>query len=188
MLDYNSNKRNLSIVARLDWLLIGLAVTSSLIGIIILYSGSEAGESLAIRNIFWLIISLIVMFVMAFTNYQKLGSYAFVIYILGIILLILVLIPFIGTKVKGARSWIRFLGLGFQPEYTPIMFAEMIRNNITFSKDTRTMKNALKMDNQFNALVGKKSVTKSAYFARFGRSKQPTSRSIRKPLHELLIK
>ncbi len=102
-------------VGRLDWFTIILAVLCSLIGIFTLYGGSELGEDKAMKSLVWLFIGLIVMFTLAFTNYQSLGSYAFIIYAIGVALLILVLIPFIGTKVKGARSWIRILGFGFQP-------------------------------------------------------------------------
>lgn len=96
---------------------------------------------------------------------------------------------FIESGQVAMRLWLTCeqLELGFQPEYTPIMFAEMVRNNIPFSKDSRTMKNALTMDDKFKALIGEENVTNSAYFARFGRSKPATARSIRKPLTDLLI-
>jgi len=88
------------------------------------------------------------------------------------------------------RLWLTFehLGLGFQPEYTPIMFAEMVRNNIDFSQDIRTMNNVKMMNNQLEAFLGEKNTLNSAYLARYGRSTSVKSRSIRKPLVELLIK
>lgn len=96
---------------------------------------------------------------------------------------------FIESGKVAMRLWLTCekLGLGFQPEYTPIMFAEMVRNKITFSTDTSTMQNAVTMDNKFKTLIGEENVRNSAYFSRFGRSKPATARSIRKPLADLLI-
>lgn len=102
-------------IPRLDWLCITAAVGAVLMGILSLYGGGGYGEVLAIKKTVWLVLGLILMFSLATVNYQRLGFYSVVIYAVGIFLLLLVLIPFIGTKVKGARSWIRFFGFGFQP-------------------------------------------------------------------------
>ncbi len=102
-------------VGRIDWLAILFAVGATLIGIVTLYGGGGAGEDLAIKKIIWLFIGLGFMFFFAFFNYQKLGSYSAIIYIVALLVLVATLLPFIGTKVKGARAWIRFFGFGFQP-------------------------------------------------------------------------
>lgn len=102
-------------ISRLDWFLIILAVSASLIGVATLMGGGENGEPLAVRKIVWLSLGVIVMLAFAFVNYQSLGSYAAVIYIAAILVLLFTLVPFIGTKINGARSWIRFFGFGFQP-------------------------------------------------------------------------
>lgn len=101
--------------SRLDWVSIILAVTATLIGVAVLYGGGVTGEDLAQRKIIWLILCIIVMLVFANINYQLLGSFAPIIYAVGIFILLMVLIPFIGKEVKGARSWIRLGPLGFQP-------------------------------------------------------------------------
>jgi rod shape determining protein RodA len=101
--------------SRLDWVSIILAVTASLIGVAVLFGGGVTGEDLAQRKIIWLILCIIVMLVFANINYQLLGSFAPIIYAVGILILLMVLVPFIGKEVKGARSWIRFGPLGFQP-------------------------------------------------------------------------
>lgn len=100
---------------RIDWISVILAVVASLIGIMVLFGGGGQGEVLAAKKIVWLIIGLIFMFAFAFFNYQQLGSFAAIIYAVGIFLLLVTLVPFIGAKVKGARSWIKFFGMGFQP-------------------------------------------------------------------------
>ena len=87
------------------------------------------------------------------------------------------------------RLWLTFqkLGFGFQPEHTPVMFAELHRNDTHFSKDKRATQNAKKMDDNFKQLIGEEKVACSIYLARVGRSSLPTSRSLRKKLNELII-
>ena len=101
--------------SRLDWVSIFLAVAATLIGVAVLYGGGITGEDLAQRKLIWLILCIVAMLVFANINYQLLGSFAPIIYAVGIFLLLLVLVPFIGKEVKGARSWLRIGGLGFQP-------------------------------------------------------------------------
>lgn len=87
------------------------------------------------------------------------------------------------------RFWLtcQKLGLGFQPEHTPVMFAELMRNNTPFSKDDRANNNAKKMDDIFKSLIGEDKVNRSVYLARVGRAPLPVSRSIRKELSDLII-
>ncbi|MDH4262514.1 MAG: rod shape-determining protein RodA [Spirochaetia bacterium] len=98
---------------RIDWSMIFFALAASLIGVLTIYGGSTSGEVLAKRQLVWLAIGIIMMFAFAFINYQNLGSYASIIYGVGVLLLVITLI--IGTEVKGAKSWLRIKGLGFQP-------------------------------------------------------------------------
>lgn len=102
-------------VTRLDWVSISLALAATIIGIIVLYGGGVTGEDLARKKLIWLALCLVVMLVLANVNYQLLGSFAPIIYAGGIFLLILVLVPFIGKQVKGARSWFGLFGISFQP-------------------------------------------------------------------------
>ncbi|WP_440903455.1 hypothetical protein ACMZOO_11365 [Catenovulum sp. SX2] len=90
------------------------------------------------------------------------------------------------------RIWLTTdsLGLGFQPEHTPIMFAEYFRDGIDFTeneKDNRAIKNATKMDAYFKSLYGEKKVEQIIYIARLGRSKPPQARSVRKELQDLML-
>lgn len=87
------------------------------------------------------------------------------------------------------RLWLtcQKLNLGFQPEHTPVMFAELQRNNTPFSTDERAINNAKRMDDKFKQLIGEQSVAESVYLARVGRAKHPTARSIRKELSDLII-
>lgn len=95
--------------------------------------------------------------------------------------------------IRVGKSLIRFwlkateLGLGFQPEHTPIIFSELIRNKIHFTDDKRANKNATKMDLKLKAFVGDNTVERAVYMGRVGRSKPPTSRSTRMKLDELIV-
>jgi len=100
---------------RIDWTLVIFSISAALIGALSLYGGGGLGETLAIKHLIWLFVGIILMFIFTFVNYQKIGSYALVLYGIGIFLLLITLIPGIGTKIKGAQSWIRFFGMGFQP-------------------------------------------------------------------------
>jgi len=121
-------------IGRLDWFSIILALAASLFGIMTLYgSGGSNADVLVLKKTIWLALGIILMFVFAYLNYQTIGSYSFLLYGIGLFLLLLVLVPFIGTKVKGARSWIRLFGLGFQPAEIMKLFIV-----IALSKTTRS--------------------------------------------------
>lgn len=86
------------------------------------------------------------------------------------------------------RFWLTAakLNLGFQPEQTPVIFSRYIENNLQFTEDTKVNKNALKGKAMFEALLEQPNNT--VFLGRLGRSKLPKSRSIRRPLSELIIK
>ena len=110
-------------LSRLDWFSVFFAFGAAIMGIMALYGGGEHGQSLAIKKMLWLTLGLIIMLILSQVNYQILGSFSTIIYAGAILLLIFTLIPFIGTKIKGARSWIRIYGFGFQPtEFAKIAF------------------------------------------------------------------
>ncbi|MDH4199392.1 MAG: rod shape-determining protein RodA [Spirochaetia bacterium] len=98
---------------KIDWAIIFFCLTTSFIGVMALYGGSEYGQSLAKKQLVWLFLGLILMIVFAFFNYQNLGTYAAILYGAGILLLIITLLA--GTETKGAKSWLRLGGIGFQP-------------------------------------------------------------------------
>jgi rod shape determining protein RodA len=73
-------------------------------------------------------IALTGMFVVAFTDYRKLMRFAPAFYVFGLVLLLIVLIPGVGLKINGHRSWIGIPGLGqFQPsEFVKVTTAVML--------------------------------------------------------------
>lgn len=66
------------------------------------------------RQLGFFIAGLILMLVLRRVNYQLIANTSVLIYGISIALLIITLIPFIGSEIKGARSWIRLGPLGFQ--------------------------------------------------------------------------
>lgn len=85
------------------------------------------------------------------------------------------------------RFWLTSaqLGLGFQPEQTPVIFAKYIREGIEFTDDIQVRNNAIKGKAMFEKIVSDSNNV--AFLARVGRSESPKSRSLRKPLADLLI-
>ena len=103
----------------MDWVLFGLVIAISLIGVINLYStGRAAGTpELYITQIYFLVFGGCGAFVVAVIDYRHYERFGYLLYAVGIILLILVLIPGIGTEVHNARRWISF-GEAF-PRFQP---------------------------------------------------------------------
>lgn len=94
------------------------------IGVIMVFSssaisvnpGAEADAFVFIkRHLIFLGLGLGAMTVLARMDYHTLARFATPIYLLGLVLLVLTLVPGIGTKYNGASRWIRFGGVGIQP-------------------------------------------------------------------------
>ncbi|MBB5020923.1 rod shape-determining protein RodA [Desulfurispira natronophila] len=103
---------------RLDWLLIFFTVLLCLYGILMVYTASydtlnQQPSHLFYRQVTWTVIGLLVMFVMAFVDYQFLVRYAYVWYL--ILLLILIYVMIHGSIGMGAQRWIRIAGINMQP-------------------------------------------------------------------------
>lgn len=67
------------------------------------------------NQLVWATIGIMSMFFFTFMSYKRILQLAPQILTGGIFVLILVLIPFIGTEVLGARRWINIAGFTFQP-------------------------------------------------------------------------
>lgn len=87
------------------------------------------------------------------------------------------------------RVWLlsSALKLGFQPCQTPVIFSEYLRNDVTFTSNTSTIKNAENMETQYRALFGQNNTAKIVFMGRVGRSPLPLYRSVRLSTEELLI-
>jgi nitroreductase len=87
------------------------------------------------------------------------------------------------------RFWLTAtqLGLQFQPEQTPLIFASYVYDQVQFSQQPWALPAAQQITRQFESLIGSDNVKRSVYMARLGFAPVPSSRSIRKPLGALTI-
>ena len=108
----NMIDRNL--LRNIDWILIGLLLLNSVIGVAFIYSSSHyLPENYFLKQIFWILLGLIALFLFLSIDYKALVAFSFFFYIISIGLLGGVLL--FGKLVGGARSWIRFPFLQVQP-------------------------------------------------------------------------
>ena len=91
------------------------------IGIVFIYSAAygmsgASGSRLYEKQIGWAALGFVFFLFFAMTDYHHLTRYAWLLYIVGLVLLVLVFVPHVGLKMYGARRWIHIAGLGiFQP-------------------------------------------------------------------------
>ncbi|NIO49156.1 MAG: rod shape-determining protein RodA [Candidatus Aminicenantes bacterium] len=97
-----------------DWILIAVLLLNSILGVAFIYSSSHyLPGSYYVKQIFWIILSSIALFLFLSVDYGILVTYSFYLYIVftGILGGLL----FFGTRVAGAKSWVRFPFFSFQP-------------------------------------------------------------------------
>lgn len=103
--------------------LITIPLILSIVGLVFIFEASainssrQFGDSLHYLKSqgVWIFLGLIVMSIFSFIDYKKLYFLSFVSLMLTIILLIVVLIPGVGSKIGGARRWIDLGLFSIQP-------------------------------------------------------------------------
>lgn len=104
-------KKKIRLLRGVDWKLIVLVFVIFMFGLLILSSATHANVTgdfkQVYRQIFAFIIGIILVIFLLMFDYDSLGKYYKELYILGLVLLGVVLIPGIGDQQFGARSWIR---------------------------------------------------------------------------------
>ena len=90
------------------------------LGALMVFSVSAVSTQLdgvLVKHLLYLALGVILFLVLSHMDYHVLGNKKVFRFIIGfaLLLLLLVLVPGIGTKVAGARRWIRFFGFQFQP-------------------------------------------------------------------------
>ena len=108
-----------------DWTLLGIVLLIASIGILNLYSTTSGGEGpgtpLYLKQIFWLLIGLVLMIIVAFIEYRFYSDFAYIVYMIALVLLLVVL--GYGIITSGAQRWVRIGSLSFQPsEFVKISF------------------------------------------------------------------
>ncbi len=104
------------LLSNLPWGLVALIMAIALIGLSAVYSATytPAGpSSLFTKQVIWVVLGIIVMFAALVPDYHTVGRYAYVLYALSIVLLLLVLV--VGRSGMGAQRWLPLGPFAFQP-------------------------------------------------------------------------
>jgi rod shape determining protein RodA len=102
--------------ANLPWSLIGLIFLLALIGVTTVYSATYTAKgpsSLFYKQLLWIGIGLVVMICAIIPDYHTVGRYAYILY--AISLITLVLVALVGKTGMGAQRWLAIGPLAFQP-------------------------------------------------------------------------
>src|SRR3569623_1895914 len=88
------------------------------------------------------------------------------------------------------RFWLTAtrLGLQLQPEMTPLIIAEYVRNDLRFTTHERGWLSAKRVSAQLTRQLGPETCARALFMGRIGAGPAPQARSVRLPLEELLIK
>jgi len=131
-----------NLLGNIDWTLIILLLLNSAIGVIFIYSSSHYSPGdFYVKQILWIILSLIALFLFLFVDYKVLVTYS--IYFYFVIICVLVGILIFGRFLSGARSWIALPFFHAQPsEITKIVlilllasiFSEFKMNYLSWGK------------------------------------------------------
>lgn len=85
------------------------------------------GWAVAQRQLIWLCIAIVLsaLLIIFLKDYRVLRRFSYVSMVVGLVLLLAPMLPFVGQEVNGARIWIRIPGLGqFQPgEFAKLFLA-----------------------------------------------------------------
>ncbi|MDP2168429.1 MAG: rod shape-determining protein RodA [Thermodesulfovibrionales bacterium] len=135
-------KINKHLIKNLDWFLPAMAVIITLVGIMTIFSATrppDGGQhpSYFMKQAYWLLLGLLAMSAIVSFDYIWLGRAAYVLYVVGILLLAAVLIG--GRSGMGAQRWLSLGPLSFQPsELFKLFFV------IAFARYMATLKSPLK--------------------------------------------
>jgi rod shape determining protein RodA len=118
-----SNFKTTGIRRGMDWMTLSLYLCLVMVGWLMIYTvgySDEYNEGIGDffsrpigRQTIWIGISFLFIFLLYFIDWKFFQTFAYVIYAAALVLLILVL--FLGVKIKGATSWFIYGGFSFQP-------------------------------------------------------------------------
>src|SRR5689334_7649080 len=98
-----------------DWLVAVLAIAIVCFGSWEIHN-AQPTEPFWQKQLIGLAIAFVFMLAIAFSDDRRLVEMAPFLYVFGLMLLVIVLIPGIGLRINGQRCWIKLPGLGqFQP-------------------------------------------------------------------------
>lgn len=100
-----------------DWVLLSFVMAICALGVLNIYStGFSAAEGqipLYLKQIQWIVLGLIFMMIIFFIDYRVIVQYAYVIY--GVLIVLLVLVHIIGYAAHGSQRWLGGGFFAFQP-------------------------------------------------------------------------
>ncbi|MBL8204359.1 MAG: rod shape-determining protein RodA [Blastocatellia bacterium] len=96
-----------------DWLSFLLIIGLMAFGVVQIHSAKPSSPSLWQRQIYAMVLGLIIMFVVTKIDYNRIFSIAPYLYGFGLFLLVLVLL--IGTEINGNKNWLQIGPIGGQP-------------------------------------------------------------------------
>jgi len=102
---------------RFDWALFLVAALLAVIGVVNLYSATSVARAalsdVYIQQVYWLVSGGILAAVVAVLDYRHYERLGYVLYVVGIVLLVLVFI--LGKDIRGSSRWIAIGSFSFQP-------------------------------------------------------------------------
>jgi rod shape determining protein RodA len=105
------------LISHFDWVLLLLILALLGAGVLAVYSATYEGNHrlspLALRQISWALMGLVCMFVAFAVDYRRLDRWVYAPY--GVSLLLLILVPVLGSFGGGARRWINLGAFSLQP-------------------------------------------------------------------------
>src|ERR1700732_3993705 len=93
-----------------DWWLIAILAAICTIGVLEIYSATHGSALAGMHNkqIRWLVVGFVLMFVLSWLDYHLILDQAWILYLIGVIALVAVLL--VGHTRFGAKRWIPILG------------------------------------------------------------------------------
>jgi len=140
---------------KIDWILLSLYLGLVALGSLSVYSVSIGDEEVNVgsiwgteagRQIMWVSIAAVTMLLIQFISGKFWERFAYGIY--GLSILLLLLVPFLGTEIKGATSWFRIGSFGFQPSEvakfaTCLVLASLLNNYRTDLSKSKSLLTAI---------------------------------------------
>jgi len=110
-----------------DWTLLAMVLTLCTISVLEIYSATlhTKYSGFHTKQVYWILGGIVVMFVMAKIDYHRLLDFVWWAY--GFCFVTLIAVKLVGTKVLGARRWIKLGPMHFQPsEWVKLVLIVMV--------------------------------------------------------------
>ena len=129
------------LISNFDWVLFATALGMSILGILNLYSAcyfslAHTSNPYYLKQLYWLVISIFVSFVVISVDYQVLSQRAYLLHGVSLFLLLAALV--VGRPTAGTQRWLQLGGFSFQPselsKITLVLLLSRYFSEVTVSK------------------------------------------------------